>query len=148
MKVLYKSALLLITVFLAACQTSTNQVEALKSEVIKVHDRIMPRNAELLKAKAGLVAVLSRLDSMKLADPEIDTAAVRSQVGSLTGALDRADEAMSDWMHEFQTDYSGMEQQAVIDYLKAEKEKIAGIEQAYEESIGSAGSLLDSLEGK
>ncbi|QEC53257.1 hypothetical protein EDD80_104245 [Anseongella ginsenosidimutans] len=148
MKILYKALLLAAVAFLAGCQPGTNEADALKSEVIKVHDRIMPRNSELLAAKRDLIKVISSLDSLKQAKPETDTASIHQQADSLLQSLDAADKAMSDWMYAFKTDYSEMGQQQVMDYLEAEKTRITGIEEAYEASIGGARSLLDSIDKK
>lgn len=151
MRTFYKNIALLVSTFLLtavamiACQSGADDANALKSEVIKVHDRIMPRNAELLQAKADLTGLIAALDSLKQHNPEADTARIRREADSLIAALDAADLAMSEWMHEFRTDYSEMEHEQVMDYLNGEKARIAEVEQAYEESIGGARALMDSL---
>ncbi|HYH56548.1 MAG TPA: hypothetical protein VD772_08055, partial [Anseongella sp.] len=117
----------------------------LKNEVIKVHDRIMPRTEELLASKKALLQVVSSLDSLKQSRPATDTAAIRAQADSLVRALNAADEAMSDWMYAFKTDYSGMEHEEIMIYLNEEKNKITAVEHAYEESITGARRLLNHI---
>lgn len=142
MKILYAGIFLLV---LASCHRAPGEAGELQSEVIKIHDRIMPMNSELLELKAALSKVTASLDSVKKVQPETDTTALHREADSLLHALNAADNAMSEWMYAFKTDYSEMEHQAVMDYLNEEKTKITGIEQAYEASIGGARELLDSI---
>src|SRR3546814_12888217 len=100
---------ILIALSLAACTQASEDLEALKSEVIKAHDRIMPRNVELIRSEAGLSDLLSSLDSLKEAKPETDTLLLRHQADSLIHNLNAADNAMSDWMYAFQVDYRSEE---------------------------------------
>src|SRR5690606_23509610 len=144
MNIFYAGAVLFV-LSLSDWSHAPGKTDALKSEVIKAHDRIMPRNAELLEAEAGLSHLLISLDSLKELKPETDTVALRRRVDSLIHNLNAADNAMSEWMYAFDVDYTGMEEQAIIDYLNAEKTKITAIEQAYDDNIGAARDLMDSI---
>lgn len=147
MKAIYitlSCALLLQT----GCQSGPSKGDELKNEVIKVHDRIMPRNEEIISLRQELSQIRTQLDSLKQARPGADTALIASETDSLASALENADNAMSDWMHAFRTDYSGMEEEEVVQYLQEEKKKIEGIEHRYERSIQDTRKYLKELSGQ
>lgn len=147
MKAIY-IALFCTLLLQAGCQSGPSKEEELKNEVIKVHDRIMPRNEEIVNLRRQLSQVQAQLDSLKQARPEADTALISRETDSLASALESADNAMSDWMYAFRTDYSGMEEEEVVQYLQEEKKKIGEIESRYEQSIRDTRKYLDELRGQ
>lgn len=143
--VLYRSKvvfLLFIGLGITACSGNKARQDALKAEVIKIHDRIMPRTEEIRRAIRDLEGLIAEPDSLHAAFPSADTLAVRRQADSLILALENADNAMSDWMYEFNVDYTGMEHEKVMSYLEDQKKRIKEVEKAYNQSLGGAEKLL------
>lgn len=147
-KRLYLAGLFMVALLQPACQTGSAMEEELKNEVIKVHDRIMPRTAEIIESKKALHKLISGLDTLKQTNPGIDTGNVRRQADSVIRALDAADDAMSEWMYGFKTEYSKMKHEEIMIYLNEEKKKISEIERAFDSSLKEAQKLLANADEK
>lgn len=96
---------LLLTLALFSCQQTSDaenkdapdEVEALRQEVMGVHDAIMPGVGTLMSLKKRLREQAAQLDTTKEADKE-KAAAITAAIKD----LEAADEAMMQWMRIYQ----------------------------------------------
>ncbi|RCH55238.1 hypothetical protein DJ568_08605 [Mucilaginibacter hurinus] len=100
--------------------TAQTQDEAkqLFSRVIAVHDEVMTYERMILENRAKLDSI-AKLD---LPSPVKDSAILLSK------NLTVAENAMSDWMHKFEPDYSAKSKGEAIKYLTAEESKIKKVD--------------------
>jgi len=123
-----------------ACNSGGNDAKEsptreLEKEVLDIHDAVMPRMGEIESLRESLVEELENqaLDSIQLG-------AVRSAIAG----LEAGDSLMWDWMHNYSIP-EGVEDEAVMRYLKGEKVKISDVRNKMESAIGDATGLLQKL---
>lgn len=127
--------LLLALLLLTACTDKREEtVQQLSGEVIAIHDEVMPKSEELMNLKNQIQA---RIGQDSTARPMGD---------SLAAALDRADNAMSDWMAAYDPDAAKSKTpEQAADYFKAEKTKIEAVKKQTDESIARAKEFLGKV---
>ena len=106
--------LLLIPVFFISCSSET---ENLRSEVMAIHDEVMPKMDDIMREKARLTVLMEESgDSVKIVE-------IRTAISELNAA----DEGMMQWMRTFNPDeYEGNED-ALIQYYQEEKTRIEDV---------------------
>ncbi len=111
-------------------EQSVNQVEAVKAEVMVLHDKTM--------AQMGKMGQLTT--KLKAALPEAtDSSAFYNAINDLTQAKD----SMMDWMRNFQNpDEMGGSEEEKIEYLNSEKAKMQDISDYTDRSIEKAKEVL------
>jgi hypothetical protein len=126
------SFLILLLLFLVACEPSNEQHQAsLKEEVIALHDSAMARMGELMNQKLIL---------LQLQDSLLKTDAAASQnLSEALRAVTTADEAMWQWMRAYKPDNQKPEER--LHYLQQEKVKMQNVWQDMEKSLQMADSL-------
>lgn len=97
---------------------------ALQAEVIAVHDEIMPLMGDFARKSIKIGQLLNNLDSLKAADPALDTVAKRTELAAVKLQLDEASDAMTTWMQEFEPDTDDRPAEEVRRYLESEKTKV------------------------
>jgi hypothetical protein len=96
-----------------------DEVEALKQEVMLVHDKIMPKIDTLMKLKRQLKERVSQIDTMNSVNKKkVD--AILSSVEQ----LEEADEAMMQWMRTYQDPDQKMGKAEALQYLERKKKEI------------------------
>ena len=149
-------SLLIIVIVLAGCEqkkaphqheTATVADTSLASarlynEVMAVHNEVMPRMDEIMNDKAEAKKALARLDSIARANPKAPHLAQKKQLDSLLLDLDRADEAMMDWMNQFDSKMAGKTEAEKIAYLQEQKVKVAEMKKTMLGSLEKAGKIL------
>ncbi len=105
--------------------------EALRDEVIAIHDEVMPKMGDLRKVRKSLEAMADTLatDSMMLADAE--------KIRALAKEIEDANESMMAWMRQFEPGImeDGTPHGEVMAYLKEQKEAIDKVKQDMLESL-------------
>ncbi len=124
--------LLLSLLLLAACTDKRAEtVRKLSGDVIAVHDEVMPKSEELMNLKSQ---IQERVGKDSTARPTGD---------SLVAALDRADNAMSDWMAAYDPDAAKSKTpDEAVTYFQGEKTKIEAVKKQTDESITRAKEFL------
>ncbi|MCY7351785.1 MAG: hypothetical protein LH606_14155 [Cytophagaceae bacterium] len=132
------SICLVAALFLIACADSGQETtRKLSGEVLAIHDEVMPKSEEIINLKRELQ---DRMGKDSTARPMGD---------SLVVALDRADNAMSDWMAGFDVNAAkNTSSDQAAKYFGAEKEKIAAIKKQTDESIIRAREFLKTTSQK
>jgi hypothetical protein len=135
-------ACLLFITFLTACQTQVKTQETLHIEVMAVHDSLMMDMGKLSDRKAKLSVILTQLDSLKNAQISLDTSNLKTQIFGAKLSLNKADDAMMDWMHGFNSDYTDKSNLEVESYLNLQKVKIDSVKTLFKKSLLYSDNLI------
>jgi hypothetical protein len=129
-----KNLIFLVTLLLfAACGTGKKEtqangaisVDSLKSEVLSIHDEVMPKMGELRRA---------RKDLLFLADSLMETDAERAaMLTTVADEIDAANESMMQWMRAYEPEFEGTDEE-IRQYL--EDQKVA-IQKVKDDMLGS-----------
>jgi len=112
----------LTVILFSSCKTEPDS-NAVKKEVLNIHDKLMMDGENVVRNKIKLDSILKSgkiefaNDSIKMAD--------------LIARLNKADENMMDWMHFFKDDFKGKTELEDLNYYKAEMVKIRAVEDEY-----------------
>lgn len=123
-------------------KTGHAQVDALKAEVLAVHDSVMPQMETIVSLKALAGRQLKALDSLTAANPKQPEPVRKQQLDSLIVALDAADESMMQWMQQFDSQMAGKTEEEKVAYLKSEKARIEAVRSRMLTSIAEGQKLL------
>lgn len=115
------------------CEPSPQQkLEKIEADVMASHDSAMALMSEIYTKKKELTTLKDSLAGK-------DTAAHRMLTEAITN-LTHADEAMMGWMHQYQVPDKAAPDKA-IEYLQAEKKKIAEVREEMHQSLETAQEL-------
>lgn len=127
-----------------ACNSTQNDEKALQDTVIKLHDKAMPKGGLVMNNKMRLDTLLNQLDSLKKQNPSLDTLAERQHIKALITQLENADDAMSDWMNQFNPDNDDKKHADAMEYLKNEKQKIEAIDTQFSAVLDESNQYLST----
>jgi hypothetical protein len=111
-------------------EESTDPNRALYDQVMNVHDEVMPKMEDIYKFKKELTGKIAKSPDQK-ADLE-----------KVIANLDSADQAMMDWMHNFEPLADSVDQEKAREYLETEMEKIKKVKELTDESLEKAEAAL------
>ncbi len=111
-----------------ACKNYTAQIDNEKREILRVHDVLMPKMDSLYALKKQVVELKNTLP--KLSNSE------KSYMDSVSFALVRADDAMTNWMAQWKDpDDNGVTEQAALNYLAAQKEIVLTMQIKFKKAL-------------
>jgi regulator of replication initiation timing len=116
------------TTMIAPSNESPNQ--ALYDQVMDVHDEVMPKMDEIMKLKRSLQDQIANSPDLVLERKE--------QLERVIANLDSANNAMMNWMHEFNPLPDSVDQEKAREYLESEMERIRKVKTTMLESIDKA----------
>lgn len=123
------------------------QEKNLFSESMALHDEVMPKQEELFSLKNKINTLGTKMDSLKKANPTLDTSALRTTITGISAKIDTASNHMSDWMHNFTSDldekFQNKSHEEIMNYLKKGKEDIEKVKQEFNQSISEAKQFID-----
>jgi len=132
--------LALSVLFILSCNLNQKKGETeyvlkkLHSEVMDIHDEVMPKMSSINKLERELKS--------RLEDPEVNK---KDSIQQLIYQLDEADDAMMNWMSEFKTpDYEDFEAAEQVYIL--EKSKINAVKSKMNSTISKAQLFLNNNE--
>jgi len=123
----------LSVILLVSCKTEPDS-NAVKKEVLNIHDKLMMDGEKVVKNKMKLDSVL-KSDKVKSAEDSV-------KIADLIGRLDKANENMMDWMHFFKDDFKGKTELEDLNYYKSEMVKIRAVEDGYIKVTRESDSVL------
>ncbi|GAB4408383.1 MAG: hypothetical protein OHK0039_11430 [Bacteroidia bacterium] len=124
------------TLLMAACD-GTDKVGELATQVIAIHDEVMPKMGEIKSLKQELSSRIESLD----AAPEPDTVRIAEYRNAMR-ALVEGEKAMWDWMHAYKTPEQTTPDAEALQYLEAEMVKVGEVKEKILTSIEQAKGLL------
>lgn len=116
-----------------SCTDPKKQEEQLLEEVINIHDKVMAKDAQLMKNKIQLDTLLKS----KLASGSADSVILIQ--------LNNADAEMEDWMHKFDAENKGKSHEEIVDYLSGQKKAIDAIDKKFDSVLNASTTYLKSL---
>lgn len=106
-------------------QAEEKLTRELKSTVLGLHDDLMSKTEQIISLK-------SKLDSLS-------TSADSVQVKQLIGALEKADNSMMNWMHQFSIDsLNKMEVNTKFIYLKKQYKQLTDLQKLTDSTLHAA----------
>lgn len=103
---------------LNACSNSKVDEKAILNDVIKIHDKVMGFDEQLMKNKM-------KLDTLLL---EAKNNEAKEKIAYLRLKLTKADSAMENWMQKFDPDQKGKTHEEIMKYLSTQKEQVIAVD--------------------
>lgn len=128
--------------FFTGCDNNKEDQKKLQKQVIDKHDVLMARMDLILQNKRKLDSIYLNMNTLKSENSSLDTNKLKQNIDSKKAALTLADEAMMDWMHNFNPDYTGKSHQQIIDYLKNQEVKIDSVKTLFDQSLSNSGIII------
>ncbi len=135
------TAIALSLVF-TACKDTKKDEKALESQVMDLHEQVMGNGEKAMQNKMQLDTLMMKKDSIKKAYPNLDTSAENKTMRSLSSRIVKADDAMSDWMHNYNPDFSGKSHDEIMSYLDQQKKVVSQINKQYNSVIQASNQYL------
>lgn len=129
-----KQLLILASIFsmLYACGGNQKKAnDALKEEVIAIHDEVMPHMGTLKNYQKQVEKRIAQADSLGISPEEI------AELKLIAGDLGNAFEGMFVWMRQFKSGYDDMTADQVRDYLLEQKLAVEKVNQDIKESMAN-----------
>lgn len=137
--------ILILCAGLASCKSQPDY-KATRDEVIKVHDVVMADQGKVVDQQMQLETLLKDMASLKQKFPALDTLKEKDSITVLHKDLNRAEEAMNTWMHEFEPDVTGKSNAEAIAYFEAEKLKIQKVDTLFKAELKRAAAYLSKFQ--
>lgn len=133
-------------IYLTGCTGTTENYAALESEVLGIHDDVMPKMDDIMMYSSRLKEKIATLDSLQQEGVSGNTVAeLRVKAYDVVRQLEAADSLMMEWMYHYDADsaklLSDSEARA---YFENEKKKILDVKDKTEKSLEEAKNLLDN----
>lgn len=142
----FKNSLLVVLILiLSACSNFKEEQAQLQKEVIDNHDVLMVQMDDIMNNKLKLDSIASNLQLIKEKKTTIDTPSLKLSIDSLKNQLTKADDAMMNWMHQFNPDYTGKSHEEVMSYLNDQKVKIDSVKTLFEESLSKSKQFISKF---
>lgn len=120
-----KKWIALSLLFVGCSQAEEKLSEELQAKVLGLHDVLMPKTEQIVSLK-------SKLDSLS-------TGADSTHVRTLIRSLDKADQSMLDWMHQFSIDSLGkMDVNTKVIYLKNQYTQLTELQKLTDSTLDAA----------
>lgn len=134
-----------IALSILACNKDRDKVLELESEVLTLHDDVMPRMEDIMNLKTKLSRKIQHMDSLQNEGVAGNNMAEeRMKATEINQKLNDADKLMMDWMHEFRGDSAKkLKPDAAIMYFETQKKKIIEIKEVTTKNIDEAKTFLD-----
>ncbi len=136
--------ILIIIIAFAACKPQADY-KTKRDEVIKLHDVVMADQGKVVSREIQITDILKDLRTLKNKNPHIDTLVEKDSLHIIHGRLSKADEAMNDWMHQFEPDVTGKSNEEAVQYFEAEKVKIQKVDTLFKQEIKAADAYLSKF---
>ena len=133
---------IMIALTLQACNNNKQAEQDLQKQVIAKHDSIMTNMDLLMLNKSKLNKISENLNLLKSKEPTLDTFDLKQNITNAKASLIATDDAMMNWMNNFNPDYTGKSHQEILDYLNNQKVKIDAVEKAFNQSISNSNSII------
>lgn len=105
-------AILSAGVIFSACKNEKADEQKQQAEILKVHEKAMNDGETAVRNKSKLDSLVKKFgqDTSRISEPK-----------RLSNKLESADEAMENWMHQFNPDYTGKSHTEVMEYLHSQR---------------------------
>ena len=104
---------------LFACSDNKKQEKELLDNILKVHDKLMASDEVLMKNKM-------QIDSLLKLPAKYTTA--QADIKAIASKLKTSEEAMENWMHNFEPDMTGKSHDEIMKYYNEQQKGIMAID--------------------
>lgn len=145
MKNLILLSFLITLCFACGKDKDLEKVAGLETEVLAIHDEVMPKQEDIITLKTQLSTKIQGIDSLQNVGVSSNTMAEqRIKAVDLNQKLTDADKLMMDWMHAYRGDSAKkLDSKQAILYFENQKERILLVKQATLKSIQEAKTFLE-----
>lgn len=122
-----------------ACNSAGGNKEQEKKQqdvILQLHDKMMDKDELVLTNKSKLDTLLKKYPN---------DAVKTGKVNGLIKQIDAADDAMQNWMHKFNPDYTGKSHQEVMEYLHSQQRQIATIDSLLDVAADASTKFLTEV---
>ena len=115
-----------LSLLLVGCSQAEEKLsEELQAKVLGLHDVLMPKTEQIVSLK-------TKLDSLS-------TGADSTHVRKFISSLDKADQSMLEWMHQFSIDsLSKMDVKTKLNYLKNQYTQLTELQKLTDSTLNAA----------
>ena len=115
--------------------TSGEANQALYDQVMDIHDEVMPKMEDIYKMKIELLEKIANTPGM--------VEEKRKELEAIISNLDSTNNAMMDWMHNFNPVPDSVDQEKAREYLETEMERIKKVRDRTIEALGRAKEKIE-----
>ncbi len=137
-----KLPVIILLMILAACKDNKKEEKTLESQVMDLHEKVMAAGETAIQNKMKMDTLILKKDSVKTAYPSLDTSAENKTMRNLSTEILKADDKMSDWMHNYNPDFGGKPHEEIMQYLEQQKKQVAQINAQYNAVVQSSNQYL------
>lgn len=137
-----KSIIFVLLLIFTSCKDSKKEEKALESQVMDLHEKVMGQGETAMQNKMKLDTLTLKKDSVKEVYPSLDTSAENKTIRDLSSQIIKADDQMSDWMHQYNPDFSGKPHEEIMQYLNQQKKIVTQINAQYNSVIEASNQYL------
>lgn len=142
-----KNLIMLVAILasFAACDKKADKVQELETEVLAIHDEVMPQMDDIMSLKSQLSKKIQSMDSLQNEGVSSNTTAeARIKAVDLNQRLNESDKLMMDWMHAYRGDSAKkLNPEAAVLYFEQQKEKILLVKQQTVKAIEETKTFLE-----
>ncbi|MTI40263.1 hypothetical protein [Fulvivirga lutimaris] len=113
--------------------------KALYDDVMDVHDEMMPKMENMMSMKGKLK---EKVDLLK---EEATQTELVNELEMMIQSLETADEAMMNWMRQFDPETDSLSHEEIVEYYTTQKAKMDSVKVIMVEAIESAAAKLEEL---
>ena len=137
--------LLAITFLLFGCNNDKEKVIEMETEVLTLHDEVMPKLEEIMTLKSKLAKKIIGMDSLQNEGISGNNLAEnRMKAVDLNLRLTESDKLMMDWMHAYNGDSAKkLKPKQSLLYFENEKKKMIQVKEFTLKTIQEANSYLN-----
>ena len=117
-----------------ACNDGKKQEKALLDDVIKLHDKVMGNDYQLMRNKM-------KIDTLLITAP----APQKTELTQLSANLIVTEAAMENWMQKFDPEQKGKSHEEIVAYLNSQKKQIAIIDSQMNLAINKSSQYISQL---
>jgi len=135
MKKVFIAIFITFTIF--GCTNKKAESKAAFDDLIKVHDKVMGADEQLMNNKMQLDTLLKQ-----------DKLTGKDTAKLLITKLALADSAMATWMHNFDPDHKGKSDDETLSYMNNQKKQIMAIDSQINAAVTESNKYLHKIKGK
>ncbi|MEQ9303167.1 MAG: hypothetical protein RJQ14_04565 [Marinoscillum sp.] len=128
---------LALVLFVASCSSpkkaETEEKPDIKTEVLDIHDEVMPKMGELRATQKKLLV---------LADSSVADSIMASKYRALANDIKLANEGMMDWMRNYDPEYEGTEEEVAL-YLQDQLKSVKKVRDDMNSSLQEGKNALE-----
>ena len=143
-KVLFLS---LVVLSFFACNNKEAE-EILQAHIFEKHDDLMKKGEIIMQNKESLNKLLASTANADSASASLDTENFHQRVNLLNNDLTMADEAMMNWMNDFNPNFDGKTHEQIMAYLNKQQAEILKVELKTDKALKISNVFLQKYSKK